>query len=166
MSKAKSRITQESGVTTVCVTRDFPAGNQATAPRVWEIIADFAGLKKIFPNLLRIYVTYPNDTGSPIGTVRDMTFAPSSPDHLYPLPMGVEQLVELNDKLPRLKYISALGLPVKDYASVMEVTGANACTLTWTSTYLDNGGGAEFANVLAGILASGADQIARTLKVR
>lgn len=166
MSKAKSKITLQSGGTTIRVTRDFPAGDQATAPRVWEIIADFAGLKKIFPNLLRIYVTYPDDTGTVIGTVRDMTFAPSSPDNLYPLPMGVEQLVEINDKSRRLKYTSALGLPVKDYVSVMEVTGDNACTLTWTSTYLDNGGGPEFANVLAGILASGADQIAKTLKVR
>ena len=166
MAKAKSKVTVESGVTTISVTRDYPAGEQATAPRVWEIISDFSGLKKIFPNLLRVYVTYPDDSSSVIGTVRDMTFSPSSSDHMYPLPVGIEKLVELNEKSRRLQYISVLGLPAKDYASVMQVTGENACTLSWVSTYRDDGGGAGFANVLAGILVSGADQIAKVLKAR
>ena len=166
MAKAKSKVTVESGVTTISVTRDYPAGEQATAPHVWEIISDFSGLKKIFPNLLRVYVTYPDDSSSVIGTVRDMTFSPSSSDHMYPLPVGIEKLVELNEKSRRLQYISVLGLPAKDYASVMQVTGENACTLSWVSTYRDDGGGAGFANALAGILVSGADQIAKVLKAR
>ena len=166
MAKAKSKVTVESGVTTISVTRDYPAGEQATAPHVWEIISDFSGLKKIFPNLLRVYVTYPDDSSSVIGTVRDMTFSPSSSDHMYPLPVGIEKLVELNEKSRRLQYISVLGLPAKDYASVMQVTGENACTLSWVSTYRDDGGGSDFANALAGILVSGADQIAKVLKAR
>lgn len=163
MSKATFKTTVDSGITTVRVSRDYPAGTDPTARRVWAVVSDFAGLKKIFPSLVRIYVTYPTATATLIGTVRDMTFA--TPDPKNPLALGVEQLVEVDEKSRRLTYTSALGLPTKNYSSVMEVTGDNACTLTWTSTYVDDGGGAGFADSLAHILAGGADQIATELNL-
>ena len=164
MSKATSKITVENGVTTVRVSRNYPAGSPPTAERVWAIVSDFAGLKKIFPSLVRVYVTYPSATETVIDTVRDMTFL--TPDPKNPLAFGVEQLVAIDDKTRQLTYRSVLGLPTKDYSSVMQVTGENACTLNWTSTYVDNGGGSGFADSLAQILAGGADQIALELKIR
>jgi hypothetical protein len=163
MSKAKFKITHKSGTTVVDVTRDYPAGTYPTAQRVWEVVSDFAGLKKIFPSLVRLYVTYPAATSTAIGTVRDMTFA--IPDTTNPLAFGVEQLVELNHESRRLTYRSVLGLPTKSYSSVMEVKGDNSCTLHWTSTYIDDGGGAAFADSLAHLLTGGADQIAVALNL-
>jgi hypothetical protein len=63
------------------------------------------------------------------------------------------------------KYVSLAGLPVGDYASVMEVAGEDACTLTWTSTFTWTGGQGppDFPTIMAGILAGGADQIAIAL---
>jgi len=161
MSKATFTISVEAGVTTVCVSRKYPARAGRTAERVWAIVSDFVGLKRIFPSLVRLYVTYPAASEALIGTVRDMSFA--TPDPGNPLAFGVEQLVEVDQKSRRLTYKSVLGLPVKNYVSVMAVSGHSACKLTWTSTYLDDGGGKNFARGLARILAGGADQIAAEL---
>ena len=163
MSKATFKITRDSDTTVVHVTRDYPAGTYPTAQRVWEVVSDFAGIKKIFPSLVRLYVTYPAATPTAIGTVRDMAFA--IPDPTNPLAFGVEQLVELDQASRRLTYKSVLGLPTKSYSSVMEVKGDNSCTLNWTSTYIDDGGGQAFADSLAQLLTSGADQIAVALNL-
>jgi hypothetical protein len=162
MPKATSEISRNGATTTVRVTRRYPAGVPPTGPRVWAIAANFGGLKTIFPNLVRVYVTYPDAKDSTIGTLRDMTFVVPGP---YPLAGGIEQLVELDDRARRLKYVSLAGLPVGDYASVMEVAGEDACTLTWTSTFTWTGGQGppDFPTIMAGILAGGADQIAAAL---
>jgi hypothetical protein len=156
---AHFEITTESGgAKTVRVWRDYERGvPPCTAQRVWEIVADFGGLKKIFPTLVRVYLTYPDATDTSLLTVRDITFAGD------PLAFGVEQLVELNEQARRLTYISVLGLPVKGYRSVMEVTGDDACRLTWTSTFRPDPGQEGIADVLAKILAGGANQIATVL---
>ena len=171
VGNAHYEITSEAdGATTVCVRRDYPAGvPTTTCQRVWEIVADFGGLKTIFPDLLRVYLTYPDATGAAINTVRNLTFAP--PDPKSPLsaenslPIGIEQLVELDEKARRLVYISVLGLPVKNYRSVMEVTGEDACTLTWASSFTPNAGQEWIAETLAKILAAGANQIATALSL-
>ena len=157
MSKATCQITNNGRFTTVRVIREYPAGAPPTAQRVWEIVSDFGGLKKIFPSLVRVYLTYPDATTNSLMTVRDITFAGDS------LAYGVEQLIELDEQARRLTYISVLGLPVKDYRSVMEVTGDHACQFTWTSTFKPNSGQEGFADILAQILTSGANQIATVL---
>jgi hypothetical protein len=155
-------ISRDGNTTTVRVTRRYPAGAPPTAPLVWAIVANFAGLKTIFPGLVRLYLTYPDATDSVIGTLRDMTFiVPGA----YPLSSGIEELVEFDEQARRLKYVSLAGLPVSNYQSVMEVAGADACTLTWTSTFTMSKApeAQDFPKILAGILAGGADQIAIAL---
>jgi hypothetical protein len=83
------------------------------------------------------------------------------------LSSGIEELVEFDEPARRLKYVSLAGLPVSNYQSVMEVAGADACTLTWTSTFTMSRAPEvqDFPKVLAGILAGGADQIATALRL-
>lgn len=157
MSKAICQITNNGRFTTVRVMREYPAGVPPTAQRVWEIVSDFGGLKTIFPSLVRVYLTYPDATTNSLLMVRDITFAGN------PLAYGVEQLIELDDQARRLSYISVLGLPVRDYRSVMEVRGKNACQLTWTATFKPNPGQEGIADALAQTLTSGANQIATVL---
>lgn len=152
----------------VRVRRDYPAGKPTpTAQRVWQIVADFGGTKTMYPSCLSIYLTYPDNTDAAINTVRHMTFAPPDPKNPLsaknPLPFGIEQLIELDAQARRLTYISALGMPVKDYRSVMEVTGDNACRLTWTSSFTVDKKNEGFVETLAQILAAGANQIAQVL---
>ena len=158
MSKATFNITTDGGVTTVHVSRDYPGAELPTAPRVWEIVSDYGALKKVFPSLVRVTVNYPDDQTTAINTSRDMTF--QTPNGAS---VGIEQLVELDEENRWLKYISVLGLPVTNYESVMEVSGDNACTLNWTSTFTPNQGNEDFAKTLAFILSGGADQIAAAL---
>lgn len=163
-------IVYDDRTTTVVVTRDYsPVEQSNTSQRVWDIVADFGGIKTIFPSVLRVYVTYPDASDTAVGTIRDMTFPPQNPDSLSddnPLLFGVEQLTEFCDSDRRLTYISVLGLPVKNYRSVMEVTGDNGCELTWTSTFTPNPGQDGFAEFLATqILAPGANQIATALEL-
>lgn len=160
---ATSEISRDGNTTTVRVTRDYRAGVPPTGPLVWAIVANFGGLKTIFPSLVRIYVTYPDSTAGAVGTLRDMTFIVPGPN---PLSGGIERLVELDEQAHRLKYISLSGLPVTGYQSVMEVVGEDACTLTWTSTFTLPGDPEVkgFPEILAGILSRGADQIATALK--
>ena len=132
MSKASSKVTTENGVTTVHVSRDYPGGTPPIAPCVWGIVSDFGGLKTIFPNLVRVYLTYPDAKETRVGTLRDMTFL--NPNSEYPLSGGNEQLVKRDEDARGIRYISLQGLPVTDYESVMQVTGEDACTLNWTST--------------------------------
>lgn len=158
------------GSAMVRVWRDYPASAPTpTAQRVWQIVADFGGIKTIFPSTLSVYLTYPAATDAAINTVRCMTFAPPNPESPLssknPLPFGVEQLVELDEQARRLAYISALGLPVKNYRSVMEVSGDNACQLTWTSSFTIDEKDEGFMDTLAHILAAGANQIATTLNL-
>ena len=166
MSKAKSTITSEADTTTVCVKRNYAAGVEpTTAQRVWEIVSDFGGIRTIFPSLVRNLLTYPDATGTVIGMVRDMTFI--IPNSSNPLSTSIEQLIQLDPESHRLTYIAVLGLPVTNYQSAMEVTGDEACTLTWTSTFKPNQdeSGKAFAKILAGILTGGADQIATVLSL-
>jgi hypothetical protein len=158
------------GSATVRVRRNYPAGKPTpTAQRVWQIVSDFGGTKTMYPSCLSAYVTYPDATDAAINTIRHVTFAP--PDSGKPLssknslPYSVEQLIELDPKARRLTYISALGLPVKNYQSVMEVTGDNACQLTWTSTFTVAKKDQGFVETLAQILAAGANQITKVLNL-
>ena len=167
---ARYEITTSGTSMTVHVVRDYPAGAKpTTAARVWQIAADFGGIKKIFPSLLRVYLTYPNAKEDNLELIRDMTFSPPQADKpLAPgnqLSMGIEQLKELDPKARRLTYISVLGLPVTGYQSVMEVTGDDACQLAWTSTFTPNPGQESIAGVLAQLLGAGANQIAKELNV-
>jgi hypothetical protein len=159
------------GTALVRAWRDYPAGvPPATAQRVWQIAADFGAVKTIFPLLLSVYVTYPDATTTRLNTARYMTFPPPDPNSPLspknPLFFGIEQLVELDDQARRLTYISPLGMPVKDYQSVMQVTGEDACRLTWTSTFATIPGQEGFVAILAGILAGGANQIAAALGLK
>jgi hypothetical protein len=171
LDAAKYEIKIEAnGNARVRVRRDYPAGKPTpTVQRVWQIVADFGGTKTMYPSCLSAYLTYPDATDAVINTVRHVTFAP--PDATKPLssknplPYSVEQLIELDAQARRLTYISALGLPVKNYKSVMEVTGDNACRLTWTSTFTVAKKDEGFAETLAQILAAGANQIAKVLKL-
>ena len=165
MPKATYEISCKAGTTTVCASRDYPPIAPPTAQRVWEIVADFGRLKTILPSLVRIYLTYPDAKETAIGTVRDMTFV--IPNSENPLSNGIEKLVELDEQARRLEYISLTGLPVTDYQSVMEVAGEDACTLTWTSTFKLIAGqeASDFPEVLGGVLAGGADQIAKALSL-
>jgi hypothetical protein len=54
-------------------------------------------------------------------------------------------------------------MPVENYRSTMQVTGDDACRLTWTSTFTIAPKNRKFVKILAGILVSGANQIAVTL---
>lgn len=153
---------------TVRVRRDYPAGLvPTTAQRVWEIAADFSSIKRIFPSVLSVYLTYPDATTTTINSVRYMTFAPSNPDSplspTNPLALGVEQLTSLDNGTRQLTYISVLGLPVENYKSTMKVTGEDACTLTWTSTFTVTANQEPFVEILVHILTSGANQIAIAL---
>jgi hypothetical protein len=156
---------------TVRVWRDYRAGVlPTTAQRVWEIAADFGGVKTIFPLLLSVYVTYPDASNTKLNTARHMTFPPA---HLKnplskknPLFFGVEQLVELDEQARRLTYTSPFGMPVQNYRSTMEVAGDDACRLTWTSTCVVDAGQEGFVDVLATILTGGANQIARVLGLK
>ncbi len=161
---------EANGSATVRVWRDYPAGAPTpTAQRVWQIVADFGGIKTIFPSTLSVYLTYPDATDAALNTVRYMTFAPPDPksplSSKNPLPFGVEQLIELDEQTRRLAYISALGLPVKNYRSVMEVSGDDACRLTWTSSFTIDKKDEGFMDTLAQILAAGANQIATALNL-
>ena len=163
---------EANGKAMVRVRQDYPAGVPTpTAQRVWHIVANFGGIKTIFPSVLGVYLTYPDATDAAIQTTRCMTFAPSDPANPLssknPLSFGVEQLVELDEQARRLTYISAMGLPVKNYRSVMEVTGDDACRLTWTSSFTidpKDTDQVKFVDILAHILAGGTNQIAKTLK--
>jgi hypothetical protein len=48
----------------------------------------------------------------------------------------------------------------------MQVTGEDACRLTWTSTFAIVPGHEEFVGGLANILAAGANQIATALGLK
>ena len=156
------------GTAIVRAWRDYRAGGApTTAQRVWEIASDFGGAKTIFPLLLSVYITYPDASTTKLGTARYMTFpppdlgSPLSPKN--PLFFGIEKLIEIDEQARRLTYISPLGMPVQNYQSVMQVTGEDACRLTWTSTFVPDAGQEGFVDVLAQILASGANQIATAL---
>jgi hypothetical protein len=90
-----------------------------------------------------------------------MTFAP--PPGGRDLAFGIEQLVELDERLRKLAYISVLGLPLQDYRSEMAVTGDDACELVWQSICRVTPDNAAFLDTLASILAGGANQIASHL---
>ena len=154
---------ESDGHTTIQVQRNYDGGTLPnTAQRVWEMVSDFGGVKTMFPNLVRMYLTYPDDSGSALHTVRSLTFAtPNNPEN--PLAFVVEELVELDDQARRLAYTMALGLPVKEYRAVMEVTGLDACRLTWTSTYIAGPEQEWVAKMMAEILSGGANQIATAL---
>jgi len=159
------------GTALVRAWRDYPAGvPPTTAQRVWQIAANFGGIKTIFPSALSVYVTYPDASDTAINTVRYGTFPPPDPNSpLSPknwLSFAVEQLIDLDEQARRLTYISTLGLPVKNYRSVMEVTGEDACRLTWTSSFAIVPGQEEFVGILAVILTGGANQIATALGLK
>ncbi len=163
-------IMNSDGTTTVRITRNYAArAAPTTAARVWQIVSNFGGIKTIFPSLLRVYLTYPDSNDTQVGTVRDMAFAPANNEQplspMNPLSLGIEQLVSLDCDERQLEYVSVLGLPVTGYKSTMQVTGEDACRLTWTSTFTPNPDSGDIAQVLAGILASGADQIAKVIGV-
>ena len=129
---------EPNGNATVRVCRDYSGKEPLKiAPRVWQIVANFGGVKTIFPSLLSVNLTYPDDTDATTNTVRYMTFAPSDPGKPIssnnPLPLGVEQLIQLDEASRQLTYISVLGLPVTNYRSIMQVTDDGQCRLTWTS---------------------------------
>jgi hypothetical protein len=159
---------ESDGAIMVRAWRDYPAGlRPTTAERVWRIASDFGGVKAVFPLMLSVYISYPDTLGTAKNMVRCMTFAP--PDLMSPLSknnalaFGVEQLVEINEKARSLTYISVLGMPVENYRSTMQVTGDDACRLTWTSTFTIDPKQKKFVKTLAGILVDGANQIAVTL---
>ena len=159
------------GLATVRAWRDYRAGvAPMTAQRVWEIAADFGAVKTIFPLLLSVYITYTDASTTGIGTARHMTFPPANPKSPVspknPLFFGIEQLVEFDEKARRLAYTSPVGMPVSNYKSVMQVTGDDACRLTWTSTFKVVTGQEGFVEVLAGILAGGANQVATVLGLK
>ena len=159
---------EANGAASVRVWHDYATGVfPTTARRVWEIVANFGGIKTIFPSVLSVYLTYPDDTTAEINTVRYMTFAPAnagsplSPTN--PLSLGVEKLMALDEKARQLTYISVLGMQVENYQSTMAVTGDDACTLTWTSTFTVPASQESFVEILANILAGGTNQIATAL---
>ena len=146
------------------VRRAYAAGlPPTTADQVWSVVADFGGLKRIFPGLVRLYLAYPDAGETMVGTIRDMAFDPGAGGG--PLNVGVEQLVAFDEAGRTLAYVSVLGLPVSDYRSEMRVTGTDACELTWTSTCEVTPDNAGFLDVLGQILAGGANQIATHLGV-
>lgn len=160
--------TGANGNTKVQAWRDYPAGlKPTTAQRVWQITADFGGVKTIFPSMLGVYISYPDTLGTAKNMTRCMTFAPPDPNSPLSaknaLAFGVEQLVEINEKARCLTYISVLGMPVENYRSTMQVTGDDACRLTWTSTFTIDPKKKKFVKTLVGILVSGAEQIAVAL---
>ena len=162
------QIQDVDGTTIVQAWRDFPTGVlPTTAERVWQIVSDFGGVKTIYPTLLSIHLIYPEPTDTLINTVRHVTFTPPDPGRPLsadnPLPFAVEQLVELDQSARRLAYIWVLGLPVKNYRSVVEVTGDDACRLTWTSSFTTDPNQEQFPGVLADILTGGINQIATIL---
>jgi hypothetical protein len=140
-----------------------------TAERVWQVVSDFAGIKAIFPSLLSIYITYPDSSSTTVGMVRHMNFAPSDTEKplsaANPLASGVETLVELDPRARRLRYVAALGFPVSNYASTMEVIEGDSCSLVWISTFDVAAGDEAIAQVIANVLVSGANQIATTLRL-
>jgi len=146
----------------VTVRRAYPKGlAPSTADRVWRVVSDFGAIKVLFPSLLRLYLTYPDDSTKQVGLIRDMTFAP--PPEGRDLAFGIEQLVELDERLRKLTYISVLGLPLENYRSEMVVAGSDACELVWQSTCRVTVGNIGFLDTLASILAGGANQIASHL---
>ena len=160
------------GATSVQIKRSYTAGNPKTSDCVWRIISDFGGAKTLFPSMVSVYNTYPDNTANLVNMVRTMAFAPAkatSPMSAQnPLSTGIEQLTSLDNQARHLTYTSVLGLPVKDYHSVMQVTGKNACELTWTSSFqvdAKDKGQVSFISVLVNILAMGANQIATALGV-
>jgi hypothetical protein len=160
---ARYRIDQgpaDHAMVTVC--RAYPAGlAPSTADRVWRAVSDFGAIKALFPSLLRVYLTYPDEGATRVGLIRDMTFAP--PPSGRELAFGIEQLVALDERQRTLAYTSVLGLPLQDYRSEMAVTGDDACELVWQSTCRVAPGNAAFLDTLASILAGGANQIANHL---
>jgi len=152
------------GQASVAVRRSYAAGiAPGTADHVWRIVADFGGLKLIFPGLVRLYLTYPDAAETRIGTVRDMAFDPGPGGGA--LNMGIERLVALDEAARTLAYVSVLGLPVTDYRSEMKVTGADECELAWVSTCRVTPENLGFLDVLGTILANGANQIATHLGI-
>jgi len=160
---ARYRIEQGSGEhAMVTVRRAYPAGLlPGTASHVWRVVSDFGAIKALFPSLLRLYLTYPDNGPTQVGLVRDMTFAPQPGGR--ELAFGIEQLVELDEGSRRLAYTSVLGLPLRDYRSEMAVTGDDACELVWQSTCRVTPDNTAFLDTLASILAGGANQIAKHL---
>jgi hypothetical protein len=156
------------GTSIVQAWRDYPAGvPPTTAQRVWSIVANFGGIKTIFPDVLSVYLTYPDNTDAAINTVRYITFTPPNSQNPLssknPLPFSVEQLLELDGQARRLVYTSTLGMPVKNYRSVMEVNGEDACQLIWTSSFTMDTDQEGFVDSLAMILANGTNRIAMIL---
>jgi hypothetical protein len=150
------------GRATVTVRRAYPAGlAPSTAESVWRAASDFGAIKVLFPSLLRLYLTYPDGGTTQVGMIRDMTFA--APPGGGDLALGIEQLVELDERQRKLTYISVLGLPLQDYRSTMGVTGDDACELVWQSNFLVTPDNVAFLDTLASILAGGANQIANHL---
>lgn len=160
---ARYRIEQGPGDhASVTVHRRYAAGlAPSTAACIWRVVADFGSIKVLFPSLVRLYLTYPDESTKQIGLVRDMAFAP--PPGGRDLAAGVEQLVELDDRRRKLAYISVLGLPLRDYRSEMTVVGEDACELVWQSTCRVTAESAAFLDTLASILAGGSNQIATHL---
>ena len=57
------------GAASVQVKRSYTAGNPKTSDRVWQIISDFGGAKTLFPSMVSVYNTYPDNTAICIGIV-------------------------------------------------------------------------------------------------
>lgn len=145
----------------IVITCNYPASNCGnTADDVWNIVADFASIKTIFPSIIRNYITYPDAKQTKLGTIRDMTFGGDT------ISIGIEKLTQLDTKKRSLSYISMEGLPVSNYLGVMKVTGKNACKLTWTISYDQKPVVKKFAKFLAGLFVQGEIEIGKVIGIK
>jgi hypothetical protein len=159
MNDPKTKITFKKGrhvkIVVTCNYSQKKIGN--AAQEVWEIVSDFSSIKKIFPLIVRNYITYPDDQSTQLGTIRDMTFGGKQ------LQIGIEKLTAYNEKKRSLTYISMEGLPVTNYVGTMKVKGKNACQLIWTITYDQQPLVKKFAEQMAGLFVNGANEIGRLI---
>jgi len=165
--EAKYTVENIDGYTQILVTRDYPRKPLSnTAARVWSIISDFGAVKRMFPSLLSNHISYVDGSASQLNAVRFLTFLP--PDPGKPLSSDnaladvIEKLVASDDTGRSITYIGLLGLPTS-YRSVIALTGDDACTLTWKSTWLTDSPEDPFAKFMPRILCGGANEIAHHL---
>ncbi|MDG1332821.1 MAG: ferritin-like domain-containing protein [Crocinitomicaceae bacterium] len=164
-SNATSEIHHDGNKVTLIISCDYPAGtNFNTADKVWDIVADFSNVKTIFPVLLTNTLTYPDQTESRIGTVRDMKFGDGqTPVKNYS--HAAEKLTALDHENRSLTYISVAPETdnVTDYQGVMKVVGDNKCTLTWTVTYVQTPYDPKHSANMVGLFIAGENQIGTVL---
>jgi len=126
----------------------------ASAADVWSVVREFGGIDKFLDAVESVTCE-----GSGVGAIRTITLQGGA--------VIVERLESLDDAARTLSYsIIDSPLPLAGYVATMAVAemGADACELTWSSTFdVSDGTEADAKAIVEGVYTAGFDGLNKLL---